>query len=200
MSPEDIVTVQSTWVQGAVHERQCQGRAPAAIQPKGLGMTISHTKHERLDGSPGSASPVPGQKRFRPKAGRVGATAWCAPIDLEISGEHIARIEDGRGMLVYVRHGAVWITQSGVTRDYFVHAGQSLRLDRNGLTLLSAASGSSPALVALVPSYRTASSSAERVEGGMRRLWARLMPVALSAGSSRAQSRENSANAVHVVA
>lgn len=163
-------------------------------------MTISYAKHERLDGSPGSASPVPGQSQFSLKAGRVGGSAWDATINIEISDGHVVRIEDDRGMLVYVRYGTVWITQSGITKDFFVHAGQSLRIDRNGLTLLSVTGGAGPALIALVPSYRTASSPAERVAVGIRRLWARLIRVARSARSSRAQSRKNSANAVRVVA
>src|SRR6185369_7699629 len=111
--------------------------SPEDIVTKGLGTTITHAKHERLDGSAGSALPIPGQKWFRPKAGRVGGPAWDATLDIEVSGDHVARIEDGRGMLVSVRHGAVWITQSGIAKEFFVHAGQSLRIDRNGLTLLS---------------------------------------------------------------
>jgi hypothetical protein len=50
----------------------------------------------------------------------------------------IMRIEDGRGMRVHVREGAVWITQEGDRRDYYISAGGSLRLTRDGRTVIAA--------------------------------------------------------------
>ena len=184
MSRENIVTVQSTWSK-VLPIKNATGQPFA---------------EDRLDRSTGSASPVPWQGKFSLKTRRIGRSECDAPIDIEISGEHTARIEDASGMLVYVRYGTVWITQSGITKDFFVHAGQSLRIERNGLTLLSVTGGAGPALVALVPSYRIVLSPAEKVAVRIMRLWARLIGVARSARPSRAQSRKNSANAVHIVA
>jgi len=39
------------------------------------------------------------------------------------------RIEDGAGILVYVREGELWITQQGDQRDHFVTAGRSFRVE-----------------------------------------------------------------------
>ena len=46
------------------------------------------------------------------------------------------RIEDGRGALVLVREGEVWLTQEGSTKDHILTAGQSFRLDRDGVALV----------------------------------------------------------------
>ena len=56
------------------------------------------------------------------------------------------RIEDGRGMLVYVWSGGVWITQEGDRRDYYVGPGGWLRIESGGLTLVSALGDSAVAL------------------------------------------------------
>jgi hypothetical protein len=48
------------------------------------------------------------------------------------------RIEDGAGILVYVRQGELWITQEGDSRDHFVSPGRWFRLERHGVTLLYA--------------------------------------------------------------
>lgn len=58
----------------------------------------------------------------------------------------LMRIEDGRGMLVHVWEGAVWITQEGDRRDYFVPARSSFRVNRPGLTVISAIARSAIAL------------------------------------------------------
>lgn len=50
----------------------------------------------------------------------------------------ILRIEDGRGMLVKVNLGAVWLTQEGDFRDIFREANQSFGLDRDGAALVYA--------------------------------------------------------------
>ena len=49
-----------------------------------------------------------------------------------------ARIEDGRGILVYVWEGELWITQEGDKRDYIVRGGEWFRVDRDGSALLHA--------------------------------------------------------------
>ena len=48
------------------------------------------------------------------------------------------RIEDGAGILVYVREGELWITQEGDSRDHFVTPGGRFRLECGGATLLYA--------------------------------------------------------------
>lgn len=48
------------------------------------------------------------------------------------------RIENGRGMLVYVWSGNVWITQAGDRRDRHVGAGGWLRIEKSGLALITA--------------------------------------------------------------
>ena len=48
------------------------------------------------------------------------------------------RIENGRGMLVYVWSGNVWITQAGDRRDRHVGAGGWFRIDKRGLALITA--------------------------------------------------------------
>ena len=49
-----------------------------------------------------------------------------------------ARIEDGRGILVYVWEGELWITQEGDSRDRYVGRGGWFRIESDGLTLVSA--------------------------------------------------------------
>jgi DUF2917 family protein len=58
----------------------------------------------------------------------------------------LMRIEDARGALVHVWEGAAWITQEGDERDYFVPAGKSFRMSRDGLTVISAIRRSAIAL------------------------------------------------------
>ena len=58
----------------------------------------------------------------------------------------VMRVEDARSSLVHVWEGAVWITQEGDESDYFVPAGKSFRVSRNGLTVISALQRSSIAL------------------------------------------------------
>jgi hypothetical protein len=65
--------------------------------------------------------------------------------------EIMVRIEDGRGTLVRVRSGSVWITQEGDTRDRFVPAGGRFLIDSDGVTLVSALSRST---ISLVPACR----------------------------------------------
>ncbi len=42
------------------------------------------------------------------------------------------RIDDGRGMLVCVREGELWLTQDGSQKDHVMRAGEEFRLDRDG--------------------------------------------------------------------
>jgi hypothetical protein len=61
------------------------------------------------------------------------------------------RIEDGAGILVYVREGELWITQEGDSRDYFVNPGGWFRLERNGASLLYATRSTHASLAAPTP-------------------------------------------------
>ena len=49
----------------------------------------------------------------------------------------VMRIDNGRGKQVRVEHGTAWITQDGDQKDVVVESGQSFRLERDGLTLVS---------------------------------------------------------------
>jgi len=50
----------------------------------------------------------------------------------------LLRIDDGAGGLVRVREGELWLTEEGGRKDHVLHAGQCLRLGRNGATLAQA--------------------------------------------------------------
>ena len=50
------------------------------------------------------------------------------------SGEGL-RIENGRGLLLAVRSGAIWLTQEADPRDFFLTAGRFMRLDNDGLSV-----------------------------------------------------------------
>jgi hypothetical protein len=65
--------------------------------------------------------------------------------------EHLARgsvmrIEDGRGTLLYVWSGSLWVTQEGDCRDRYLGRGGWLRIESDGLTLISALGDSAVAL------------------------------------------------------
>src|SRR5262245_13620681 len=59
--------------------------------------------------------------------------------NLQLASGSLLRIEEGRGMLVYVWRGGVWITQAHDDRDRLLAAGDWFRIERGGLTLVSAA-------------------------------------------------------------
>jgi Protein of unknown function (DUF2917) len=65
----------------------------------------------------------------------------------------LARIEDGKGLLLYVWNGELWITQEGDRRDYLVKARSGFRLDREGVTVLYATRRSVLAISAPMPAY-----------------------------------------------
>lgn len=55
-------------------------------------------------------------------------------MERTIAKGRMARIE-GKGTLLRVMEGVLWVTQEGDLRDYFIAAGQSFRMDRRGVTL-----------------------------------------------------------------
>jgi hypothetical protein len=50
----------------------------------------------------------------------------------------LLRIADGRDLVLYVRSGAVWVTQEKDPRDRYLHAGDWFTVSSAGLTLVSA--------------------------------------------------------------
>jgi hypothetical protein len=72
---------------------------------------------------------------------------------MQIASGGFMRVADGRGMLLYVWDGELWITQEGDRRDHYVEAGGWFRLDRDGATLAYAMRHSNITLTAPVPSH-----------------------------------------------
>jgi hypothetical protein len=59
-----------------------------------------------------------------------------------------ARIEDGQGATVSVAYGSVWLTQANEPEDVHLGAGDTFRIGRDGLTLVSALR---PSMVVVTP-------------------------------------------------
>jgi len=55
---------------------------------------------------------------------------------VEVGQGEVLRLRDAAGRHVGVVRGSVWLTQHGDQRDRVLHAGESFRLDRDGLTLV----------------------------------------------------------------
>lgn len=89
---------------------------------------------------------------------------------LQIRRGSVARIQNGRGMLLSVQDGGVWITQSGSTKDVCLDAGESFRIDRDGLTLVSSVGRAPQALVNLTRSNRITRWAVFRVVSDFWRL------------------------------
>ena len=64
----------------------------------------------------------------------------------------LLRIEDAAGCVIRVRSGALWVTQEGDRRDYYLPARSSLVLERDGLALAQATQHST----VIVASFRGA--------------------------------------------
>ena len=63
------------------------------------------------------------------------------------------RIDDGKGVLLYVWDGELYITQEGDRRDYFIKPGEWFQLEREGVALAYARRRSSVTLTAPVASF-----------------------------------------------
>jgi hypothetical protein len=50
----------------------------------------------------------------------------------------LQRLQDARDRVVVCLQGSLWLTQEGDTRDLVLEAGDEVRIDRDGLTLLHA--------------------------------------------------------------
>jgi ferric-dicitrate binding protein FerR (iron transport regulator) len=57
---------------------------------------------------------------------------------MHLDAGHFLQVHDGKGVCVDVAQGQVWITQEGDVRDLVLRAGESWRIDRDGLTLIQA--------------------------------------------------------------
>lgn len=82
---------------------------------------------------------------------------------IQIAPGGMTCIHDGRGVLLHVQYGAAWITQSGSADDIWLEAGESFRIDRDGLTIVSAECRAPLALMRIGPPAATARPLAERV-------------------------------------
>jgi hypothetical protein len=67
----------------------------------------------------------------------------------------VGRVENGRGVRVRVETGAVWLTQERGGDDVVLRAGQSYRIEEDGMTLLANLGGKF-ALVTVEPSIPAA--------------------------------------------
>lgn len=65
----------------------------------------------------------------------------------------LVRIDEGRGMLLYVWEGALWITQEGDARDYYVGPGGWFQVGRRGAVLAYALGRSGVTITAPFPSH-----------------------------------------------
>ncbi|MFM9887337.1 MAG: DUF2917 domain-containing protein [Burkholderiales bacterium] len=90
--------------------------------------------------------------------------AWKEPIDehilhedLIISRDAMMHVTHGKGLLIFVRMGTVWITQERDPLDKVLGPGQWFRLDREGLAVIGALHGASVTISAslgLAPKWR----------------------------------------------
>jgi hypothetical protein len=63
----------------------------------------------------------------------------------------ILRIQDGSGSVLRVQSGALWLTQEGDSRDYYLADGGAFQLTGKGLVIAQATRPSSVSLTAVNP-------------------------------------------------
>lgn len=73
--------------------------------------------------------------------------------EIALTPGSLLRVEDGRGLVIYVWEGELWITQEGERRDHYVGAGEWLRLDRDGATIAQALDRTHVSLTAPQPEH-----------------------------------------------
>jgi Protein of unknown function (DUF2917) len=73
---------------------------------------------------------------------------WSEPLEVRSLGRLLVLergamigVPEGRGTLVTVIRGSVWLTQARDSRDILLHAGERFLLDRKGLALVQAPCG-----------------------------------------------------------
>jgi len=81
----------------------------------------------------------------------VDAREYVVQGALQLKRGSVMRIARGRGLIVHVWRGEVWITQERDFEDHFVGAGGWFRITRTGLTLVSALRPSALSLTASRP-------------------------------------------------
>jgi len=59
-------------------------------------------------------------------------------MDLALAKGSMLKVEDGRGIVLEVKRGLLWLTQEGDARDRYIGAGDWLRLDGDGLAIANA--------------------------------------------------------------
>jgi hypothetical protein len=97
---------------------------------------------------------------------------------IEIGHSGVACIEDGRGAEILVELGCVWITQDRSIEDVCLNAGESFRIARNGLTIVTAVGRHSSAIVAVRPAGGEFASP----RGHLQAAWRALFRPAASEG------------------
>jgi hypothetical protein len=89
---------------------------------------------------------------------------YIVQAQLDLVRGNMVRIKDGRGLMVRVVSGEVWITEEGDPRDRFVTAGRLVRIASSGVTLVSALRRSSISL-------SSRASSGARLHARLMRAW-----------------------------
>jgi uncharacterized protein (DUF3084 family) len=89
---------------------------------------------------------------------------YVVQAHLDLVRGNMVRIKDGRGLMVRVVSGEVWITEEGDPRDRFVTAGRLVRIASSGVTLVSALSRSSISL-------SSRASRGARLQARLMRAW-----------------------------
>jgi len=108
-----------------------------------------------------------------------------------LSGD-VLRIENGRGLLLAVRSGAIWLTQEADPRDFILDAGRRMRLDKDGL---SVAYASVPATLTLAAPPGPQRGSIHRFARTALALWLRMQRAAAAIGRRFAQAQRDEAKA-----
>jgi DUF2917 family protein len=76
-----------------------------------------------------------------------------------IARGRILRIQDGAASVLRVQSGALWVTQEGDSRDYYLADGSAFQLTGNGLVIAQATRPSSVSLSAVPPVMATKGGS-----------------------------------------
>lgn len=92
-------------------------------------------------------------------------------IRMSIACGDVVPVHDGRGARLHVESGVAWVTQNESPEDVFLSAGESFRIEREGLTLVSAVAPTPFTLATLEPSMRAPSTLMKRIAAGFMRAW-----------------------------
>jgi len=104
---------------------------------------------------------------------------WNEPFDEQVLLNGAAlpyrgllSIRGGRGAVLFIEHGEVWVTQEGDQRDVVLSAGAWFRLDRDGTAIVQARRAAAVTLTAVadapVPEIRTLPHGKSRRPGRRR--------------------------------